>query len=143
MPGRDPLRDLLFLQEQMNGLLEQGVRRGSREPTGPGWLPAADVVETPDGFVVEVELPGLAREDIEIETTAHELTLRGRRRTGEELRHLRFQRMERSYGPFSRTFRLPAEIVAGQVTAELDDGVLRLSLPKKTASRRVVPVEPR
>ena len=138
----DPLRDLLDLQERINRLLEQNLARGHlAEPhlPSPTWVPLADVCETPDAFVALLELPGLDRDSIDIRAEAHALTVRGHGSPGGHLRAENFLRMERSHGPFQRTFQLTDEIVPDQVTAELADGVLRILLPKASQrSRRVV-----
>jgi HSP20 family protein len=138
----DPLRDLLDLQERINRLLEENLARGHlAEPhlPSPTWVPLADVCETQDAFVALIELPGLAREDIDVRAEAHALTVRGHRSPGTHLRDENFLRMERSHGPFQRTFQLTDEVVPDQVTADLADGVLRILLPKaRQRSRRVL-----
>ena len=135
----DPLRDLLSLQERMNRLFEESLAREHQEGAGlpAAWAPPADVVETGTAYIVELELPGLSREDVEVHAEAHELVVRGRRRAAREARPERFHRMERSYGVFQRAFRFEHEIASQHVTADLRDGLLRIELPKTaTASRR-------
>jgi len=138
----DPLRDLLDLQERINRLLEENLARGHlAEPQlpSPTWVPLADVCETQDAFVALIELPGLDRENIDLRAEALTLTVRGHRSPGGHVRAENFLRMERSHGPFQRTFQLTEPIVPDQVTAELADGVLRIHLPKAgQRSRRVV-----
>ncbi len=129
----DPLGDLLALQERMNRLFEESLSRG--RPHEPGvaaaaWSPLADVFETPEAFVVQVELPGLDQEDVEVHVDGDELVLRGERRAAGPMRPESFHRMERSYGFFSRTFKFPEDVDPARVTAELNDGLLRLELPK-------------
>lgn len=132
----DPLHDLLSLQERINRLFEHGLAGG--QPEGPGlpagWSPLCDVVETDASYVVELELPGLSRDDVELGATSHELVVRGRRRAACDVRPDRFHRMERSYGRFQRVLRFEHELAAGGVTAELRDGVLRVELPKARAN---------
>jgi HSP20 family protein len=127
----DPLRDLLALQESMNRLFEDSLVRGRPEADGPGggWVPAADVYETDTAFVVSLDLPGVAQEDVEVRVDGGELLLRGERRLG-GVRPESFQRMERSYGPVCRSFAFPEEVDPARVTAQFRDGLLRLELPK-------------
>jgi HSP20 family protein len=131
----DPVRDLLTLQERMNRLFEESLSRGRpHEPAldSSSWSPLADVYETPDSFVVLMEIPGLSEEDVEVDVDADQITLRGERHMTAQARPDSFHRMERSYGPFSRTFRFGAEVEPAQVKAQFRDGLLRLDLPKAT-----------
>jgi HSP20 family protein len=129
----DPLRDLLNLQERMNRLFEDSLA-SVRHPSGllssTGWTPLADVYETPEAFVVQVDLPGLREDDLEIHVDGDQLVLRGERRPLEKARPESFHRMERSYGAFTRTFQLTSEVDPDRVSAQFRDGLLRLELPK-------------
>jgi HSP20 family protein len=129
----DPVRDLLTLQERMNRLFEESLSRGRpQEPAidSSAWSPLADVYETPDSFVVLLEIPGLSEEDVDVDVEADQITLRGERRMTSQARPESFHRMERSYGHFSRTFRFDAEVDPAEVKARFGDGLLRLDLPK-------------
>lgn len=133
----DPLRDLLTLQERMNRLFEESLARLD----GPGpeyahFSPAADVFETPDQFVVEMELPGVSEEDVEIVADERRLFVRGVRRQIEGLRPDGFHRVERAYGAFNRHFEFPAAIDPEQVHATFEDGVLRVELPRAGRGER-------
>jgi HSP20 family protein len=126
----DPLQDLLSLQERMNRLFEESLKtRLDLEAGGQGWQPLADVYEVGDGFVVLLELPGVEQEDVEIQVDGESVVVRGQRRLG-AARPERYHRMERSYGSFSRTFRLAVSVDPESVTAQFKDGLLRLELPK-------------
>lgn len=129
----DPLRDLLTLQERMNRLFEESLARGRGldAPLISGtWSPLADVYETAEAFVVTVELPGLTEDDIAVHVEADQLTLRGERRTNGQARPESFHRMERSYGPFSRTFAFDEDVDPSRLRAQFKDGVLHLDVPK-------------
>ncbi len=133
MPDRewDPLRDLLSLQERMNRLFEESlVRLDPPLLASSTWTPLADVHETEAGFVVQVELPGLKRSDIEVRVDSEQLMLRGKRKMARPARPDRFHRMERSYGPYSRAFRFPVKVDPDRVTTRFENGLLRLDLPK-------------
>jgi HSP20 family protein len=127
----DRLRDLLALQDRLNGLLGPE----------PSWTPAVDLFETADQYVVVVELPGFAREDVAIEAQADRLTLRGARRppAGESFR---FLRLERGHGAFARSFTFVNDIDLDRIAADFRDGVLTVTVPKREpVGPRRVPIE--
>lgn len=129
----DPLQELLELQERMNRLFEQTLGRDRLEdpPSLHGsWLPLADVVEQAEAYVIELELPGLAREDLTVQAHDDEVVVRGERRSAVAGRPDAFHRLERRHGPFARSFRFPEGIDPGGISAELHEGVLRVSVPK-------------
>jgi HSP20 family protein len=130
----DPLRDLLSLQERMNRLFEESFAGRLEEPAVVGsatWTPLADAYETPEAFVVLLELPGIDENDVEVLVDGDTLTVKGQRRALGQ-RPDRFHRMERSHGPFLRSFQLSEEVDPDRVSAQLREGVLRLELPKLT-----------
>ena len=112
----DPLRDVMSLQDRLG----QGES---------GWKPPVDVYETADRYVVTIELPGLARSDIQIELRERELRLRGRRPDPGVPPHA-YQQMERLQGPFARTFVFAEPIDGETVAAEFREGVLTVTVPK-------------
>ena len=129
----DPLRELLDLQERMNRLFDETL---SRERLGDPpllhghWLPPADVVETAEAYVVEVELPGLRQDDVVVQFHGDELVVRGEGSPDVAGRGESFHRMERRYGPFARGFRFPEEVDPERIRATFEDGLLRLEVPK-------------
>jgi HSP20 family protein len=145
MPRRpDPLKELLDLQERMNRLFDETLSRESADDVmqfAPSWVPLADVYDSPDAYLVEIELPGLAREDIDLQLKGRELTVRGERHPAGG-RSAAFHRLERRYGPFARSFRFDTDIDTEKVQAEISSGLLRMSVPKvqPRATKRVVKV---
>jgi len=118
----------------MNRLFEESFAGRLEEPAlvaSATWTPLADAYETPEAFVVLLELPGIDEDDVEVHVDGDMLTVKGQRR-GLPLRPDRFHRMERSHGPFLRSFQLSEEVDPARVSAQLRDGVLRLELPKVT-----------
>lgn len=102
----------------------------TRLATGPtGWTPPVDVLETPDTYVVMVELPGLTQDDIQLQHHEGRLTISGVRRERESPCE-QFHRIERGHGSFSRTLQLPVPVEAERITADLRDGVLTITCPK-------------
>jgi HSP20 family protein len=125
----DPFRDLLALQQRM----------GRFTPGQAGWMPPVDLYETADAYAVTAELPGLAREDLQIDFRDGRLTLSGvRREDGAACEQ--YQRIERGHGGFSRTFELPIAIDSDAIVADLRDGVLRVTCPKAATSPRRIQV---
>lgn len=98
-----------------------------------GFTPLADVEETDDAYLVEVELPGIRRDDVDIEVAGRRVTVRGERREKERVGILR--RRERTVGRFHYEVTLPGDIEEDGVEAHLDEGVLTVRLPKPESAR--------
>jgi HSP20 family protein len=99
------------------------------------FMPSFDVQETADAYVFTADMPGIRREDLEIELAGNRLTLSGKREHETSQAQATFYTQERSYGAFSRTFTLPEEVESAKVVAELRDGVLHLMVPKSPEVR--------
>jgi HSP20 family protein len=130
---RDPLQELLDLQERMNRLFDDTLARERLEEPAllhGSWTPLADVVETKEAYLVEVELPGLSRDDVVVQAQGDELFVRGERRPDPSSRPESFHRLERRYGPFVRGFRFSEEVDPDRIRAEFEDGLLQLEVPK-------------
>ena len=130
----DPFRELLALQERMNRLFDQTFSR-SRSQTGDigggTWSPAVDLYEAQDSLILKAELPGVEQSEIELRVDDNRISLRGERRLKEAVNQEHFHRMERAFGPFSRSFTLPTPVDADQVKAEFKNGILMVVLPKR------------
>jgi HSP20 family protein len=130
----DPARELDLLQGDMNRLFDTFFQgRGVGTPANGAtrrWIPPMDLAETDDEFVLRADLPGLDKDDLEIEVKDRVLTISGEREAEHEDRSQGFHRVERSFGRFSRSLDLPEGIEAGAVTAEFDRGVLEVRIPK-------------
>ena len=101
-----------------------------------GWMPAVDIYETDQHEVVlKAELPEVKREDINITFENGVLTIRGERKYDDDVKRDNFQRMERHYGAFTRSFTLPATIDPSRISANHKDGVLTIRLPQHDAAR--------
>jgi HSP20 family protein len=105
--------------------------------------PAVDVYEDKDAIVVETELPGMKKEDVEVKLTGDLLTISGKRQDEKKIERKDYFRVERSASAFSRSVRLPVEVQIDKMTAQLKDGVLEIRAPKSEAARagsRSVPI---
>jgi HSP20 family protein len=141
----DPLRELRVMQEQMNRLFELSRDRTFAEPFEPGaWQPPVDVYEDDDEVVVKMELPEVEQADVEVRIEEQTLVIEGERKLEREEQRQNYHRIERGYGPFRRSFSLPATVDQERVSASCERGVLRVVLPKKAAAApRQIEVEVR
>ena len=124
----EPAREVDSLQTEVNRVFDAFFGQG----TSPNrrWVPPMDLVETEDHLVLRADLPGLSREDVEIEIKDGVLTVSGERRTDREEQSEGYFRVERSFGRFSRSLTLPKGVEADSVAADFDDGVLEVRIPK-------------
>jgi HSP20 family protein len=128
----DPTRELASMEvDRLNRMFSNFF-----EPLNRTWTPAVDIYETDDHQVVlKAELPDMKREDIAITFENNTLTIRGERKLDESIRQEHYQRLERFYGQFTRSFTLPATIDAARITAAYKDGVLTIRLPQREEAK--------
>lgn len=103
---------------------------GNRVDRSQRWMPAMDLVEADDHFVLKADLPGLSEDDVAIEVQDNVLTVSGERKAEHERKEKGFYRLERSFGRFSRSLTLPEGVNAEAISASFDKGVLQVSIPK-------------
>lgn len=136
--GVSPLSELGQLNERMRRMLEQTFGGMLDEPAG--WVPAVDIEELEDAYVVEAEVPGVKREDVNIEVTGNELTISGEIKAREREGIIR--RRTRRVGEFEFRVVLPNEVNPEGIDATLNDGVLTVRIPKaERAQRRRIEVK--
>jgi HSP20 family protein len=127
----DPVRELDSFQADMNRLFDGFFQaRGSGTGGHRRWIPAMDLVETEENLVLRADLPGMTEDDVEIEIKDGVLTVSGERKAEHEEKEEGFYRVERAFGGFSRSLSLPQGIDAGGVSANFDNGVLEVRVPK-------------
>ena len=127
-PG-NPIQELLNLRDRMNRLFEDSMGRfaPAEDAVTGGFVPPVDIFEDRDRIVLWLELPGVTREQaVEVGS----LVIRGERRMDPSLRPDDFHRIERSFGPFRRTFKLPPGVRADGIQAEMRHGVLEVVVPR-------------
>jgi HSP20 family protein len=134
----NPLQDLMVLQDRMNRLFEDATQRRNQTETTAGdeferadWTPAADIYEIDTGYLIAMDLPGINREELEIDIDENRLLVRGTRAISESKQH----RSERPRGKFLRTFSVPGSVDQSKIGAEYKDGVLQIRLPKRTEQK--------
>jgi HSP20 family protein len=92
--------------------------------------PVVDLFEERDDIVVKAELPGMDKDNIQVNLTDHTLTIKGEKKKEEEEKEENYYRSERSYGSFVRTLELPREVHAEKVKASFKNGILEVRMPK-------------
>lgn len=132
MTAWNPFRELDDLQNRFSQLLESAVGETPAGAVG-AWLPAVDIEETDDAFVVEAELPGVRSDDVTVELHDNQLSIHGELKQRERTGILR--RQTRRTGQFDYRVTLPGQVDADKVDAALKDGVLRLKLHKSEQER--------
>ena len=131
----EPARELATIQSEMNRLFNtffepSGHTNGGQNGTLRRWIPAMDLVETSDDFVLRADLPGLTEDDVNIELEDNVLTVSGERKSEREERKKGYYRVERASGSFSRTLTLPDGVDPEGVQANFERGVLEVRIPK-------------
>jgi HSP20 family protein len=129
----EPVRELNSLQQEMNRLFSTFFDTppgGNGGTMGRRWIPAMDLVETDEHYVLTADLPGLSQEDINLEFEGDVLTISGERKAEQTERREGYYRLERASGAFSRSLTLPEGVDPDAVTATFDKGVLEVRIPK-------------
>jgi HSP20 family protein len=107
-----------------------------RAEEGAEWLPSIDVSETKNELVVKAELPGMDPKDIDISMSNGFLTIKGEKKHEKEEKDENYHLIERSYGSFTRSVRLPKEVQSEKIMASFKNGVLRVTLPKSEEAKK-------
>ena len=133
----DPFRDIVTLREKMNRLFEDAVtaRGEEKDMISSTWTPSVDIFETENELILTAEVPGVEEDNIEIKIEDNTLCLSGERKFEKETKEENYHRIERSYGSFYRSFTIPRNVDQEKIRAEHDNGVLRISMPKKPESK--------
>jgi HSP20 family protein len=130
----EPFREMSTLQNEMNRLFNTVFDTPAPGNGGGGtlrrWMPAMDLVETEDSFVLRADLPGMKQDDVKIEFEDGTLTVSGERKVEHDSKNEGYYRVERAFGSFSRSLTLPQGIDPEAVTANFDNGVLEIRIPK-------------
>jgi len=125
----DPFRDLMALQNDLTRFFGDTYAGGEVGSRGT-WAPFLDIAEDQEGFRISVDLPGMTADDVEITLNQNLLTIRGERKTGNEIKEENYHRVERRYGAFERTVSLPAQVDSDGIQADYSNGVLEVRVPK-------------
>ena len=135
----DPFRDVEDLFDRYVRSMNLPIRMLQGQegilPSGKEWAPRVDISETDNHFRITAEIPGINREDVHINIEEGILTIHGEHKEEKDEKGRKFHRVERFYGTFSRSFRLPANIDEKHIEANFKDGLLMLQIPKKTVDK--------
>jgi HSP20 family protein len=124
----DPFRDLRAIEDQFDRVMGRAFSRDT-------WMPALDVKETSERFEVTVDLPGLDPKDVNVTFEDGMLTLSGKRQFQEEDKGETWHRIERGFGTFARSIRLPQTADPERIEASFEKGVLKVSVPKSEQAK--------
>ncbi|HEX2714191.1 MAG TPA: Hsp20/alpha crystallin family protein [Candidatus Acidoferrales bacterium] len=132
----DPFRGLSTLQEQMHRLFDDGLFRVRSDQSAlTSWAPSVDIYETEQELVVKADLPEVEEKDLDVHMENNVVTIRGERRFDKTTSEDNYLRVERPYGPFSRSFSLANTVNTDAIKAEYRNGVLKLTIPKREEAK--------
>lgn len=133
---RTPNRTLRTLQREVDSLFDRFFNRTGDDASSAVWSPQTDFVETDDNFQLRLDVPGLSKDDIDINLQNGTLTVSGERTSERTDEGEDYVRVERAFGNFHRTFTLPDAVDHDGIEATYDDGVLSIHVPKTEESTR-------
>jgi len=125
--GYNPFAELEELREQFNRVFNQVQER---EEKNLAFIPVVNTREADDAYYIEVELPGVKKEDINIDVNENTLTISGERKISQEHKDDNFYKVESVYGKFERSFSLPEDVDTDKIEASSKNGVLEIKIPK-------------
>ncbi len=127
-----PARNLFALRNNFENLFDDFLNQGKRtwSESTLAVVPAIDLEETDDAFVISAELPGMDKKEINISFDNSQLTISGEKKSEKEMNEEKFHRIERTYGKFQRSFELPGYVERDKIEAEYNNGILTVTVPK-------------
>ncbi len=137
----DPFKELDHFQNRLGNLINSRSKSGNEaekdEITSANWAPVVDITEDDHEYVIEAELPRVEKDKVKVRVNDGLLTISGDREFKREEKDeaKKYHRVERSYGRFVRSFRLPEDVDGDKVKADFKDGVLSVRLPKSEARK--------
>src|ERR1700736_5285093 len=131
----EPFRGATTLQEQVNRLFNSVLERTGEESSLTAWAPSVDIYENEQELVVKADLPEVDPKDLDIRVENNILTIRGERKFEKKADEANYLRVERAYGPFSRSFSLANTVNSEAIKADYHNGVLTLTVPKREEAK--------
>jgi HSP20 family protein len=143
MPAMTPRTGLTTMNNDLDRLFERPWEEDLPAIASLGkWTPVLDVAEKSDAVIVKAEVPGMDPEEIELSLQGQVPIIKGEKKHDKEAKGEQYHRIERWYGTFARTIRLPVPVDAGKVTAAFKNGLLTVTLPKSAAANEsVIPIK--
>lgn len=139
----EPFEGLASLRREMDQLFDSFfTREGRGLSTLRTWEPAVELADTKDAVVVKAQVPGISKDNIQVNVTEDTITLKGELKEEEKKEEKDYIRREFRYGAFSRTMALPAAVQADKASAQLKDGVLEITIPKSEKTKvKEIPIQ--
>ncbi len=135
--GWNPFKELARIENELNRLFGEVIPAGKEIQALQVWAPRVDVYEKDDKIIVEAEIPGAKKEDIEVKIKDNNLIIRGEVKKDEEKKDENFYRRERFYGKFERVIPLPQEVKPEEAKATVENGILKIEIPKAQAEKEI------
>jgi HSP20 family protein len=126
----EPFEGLNRMHSRFNDLFNEGFGRSLAKPASTTWYPAVDILESKDSYVIRAELPGMKKEDFNLEVKDGTLTLTGERKSEKTAEGVDYRHVERVNGKFVRSFSLPKTVKHDAIQASYRDGILEIRVPK-------------
>jgi len=134
----DPFREMEDVSNRLNRIFGRSLARagsGNEMLAMADWAPSVDISETDTAYLVKTEIPGVKKEDVKVTIQDGMLAIQGERKMEKEEKDKKFHRIERSYGSFMRSFRVPEDADENSVKAEFKDGMLNVTLTKSEKAK--------
>ena len=140
----NPMRDLMSMEREFNKIFNSLERKfgfdgdngnGNEEFENAVWMPMTDILEDENQYYLNLDLPGIKKEDVKINYTNGQLSISGERKQETIEKNTKYHRAERSYGKYYRSFTLPQKINENDINAEFKDGQLKISIPKSEEAK--------
>jgi len=129
----DPLVELADVSKHLDRIFRRFPTRADSDEealTLADWTPTVDITETDAAYLIKGEIPGVDKADVKVTIENGMITMRGERKQEKEEKGKKYHRIERSYGSFMRSFRVPDDVDEAEVKAEFKDGMINVTLPK-------------
>jgi HSP20 family protein len=139
----NPMRDLMSMEREFNKVFNSLERKfgfsdgdnGNEEFENAVWMPMTDILEDDGQYYLNIDLPGIKKEDVKINYSNGQLSISGERKLETVEKNAKYHRAERSYGKYYRSFTLPQKIKENEINAEFKDGQLKISIPKSEEAK--------
>lgn len=133
----EPLKDFVTFQDRMNHFLSDTLNNYETENGRlvQDWVPAVDIYEDAEAIQLKAELPGMEMKEIEVKIENNALEIRGEKKIEQTEKKENYHRIERVFGRFARSFRLPNTVAQDKIKAKYDRGVLTITLPKREETK--------
>jgi HSP20 family protein len=135
----DPFRELEDVSDRLNRIFGRSLARaqpGQEMLVAADWSPSADITETDTEYLIKAEIPGVKKSDVKVTVQNGMLTMQGERKMEKEEKGKKFHRIERCYGSFMRSFRMPDDADANSVKAQFKDGMLNVTVAKSAKANK-------